>query len=446
VISSGIYSSNSICSEVPDDVAVAGYRNGVPRPLARPSSLSCTSSPNAIDSPAHARSVHSTPRHRRCLRPDQTLLDCRYRRARWQFAANLVGYWTMQPVGRVASRLFVALRRPRIVLRLLLILAVVVFLVRPLIPRVGSAADQLEVINPWLTGLGFALQVVALFCYSVMTRVALGDERTSISVERLFRIQLVTRAVSSTVPGGAAAGPTVGYRLITSAGVSGQKTSAALASGSVTSALMLNLLLWGALVVSIPSYGFNAIYAGAALLSIILMLVVAGVFVSIVDGSRIVQRPVRFVARRVGADPERVTRSIRTFGEQIETLVNDRPLIARLSFWATANWLLDALSLWVFLRAFGVTLNPIGLLVAFGVANVLAAIPISPGGLGIVEWAYIPILVTFGATLEQATIAVTSYRVAQFLFPIVLGGLSYASLTAGSYIKRRRNTAAPELA
>jgi uncharacterized protein (TIRG00374 family) len=234
--------------------------------------------------------------------------------------------------------------------------------------------------------------------------------------------------------------------LITSAGVSGQKTSAALASGSVTSALMLNLLLWGALVVSIPSYGFNAIYAGAALLSIILMLVVAGVFVSIVDGSRIVQRPVRFVARRVGADPERVTRSIRTFGEQIETLVNDRPLIARLSFWATANWLLDALSLWVFLRAFGVTLNPIGLLVAFGVANVLAAIPISPGGLGIVEWAYIPILVTFGATLEQATIAVTSYRVAQFLFPIVLGGLSYASLTAGSYIKRRRNTAAPELA
>lgn len=77
-------------------------------------------------------------------------------------------------------------------------------------------------------------------------------------------------------------------------------------------------------------------------------------------------------------------------------------------------------------------------MVAFGVANVLAAIPVSPGGLGIVEWAHLPVLATFGATLGQATIAVTSYRVAQFLFPIVLGALSYASLTVESLIARRR--------
>ncbi len=315
------------------------------------------------------------------------------------------------------------------------------FLVRPLIPRVGNAADELESINPWLCGLGFALQIVSLFCYSVMTRVALVDEQHQVSVGRLFRIQLVSRAVSSTVPGGAAAGPTVGYRLMRSAGISPHGASAALASASVTSALILNLLLWGALVVSVPSYGFNAIYAGAALLGIIVMLAVAAVFISIIDGSKFVQRPVRFIARRFRADPEAVTRSIRRFGEQIESLLNNRPLIARLSLWASANWLLDAMSLWVFLRAFGVSMNPIGLLVAFGVANVLAAIPISPGGLGIVEWAYLPILVTFGATLDQATIAVTSYRVAQFLFPIVLGGFSYASLTVEALIQQRRHPA-----
>lgn len=342
---------------------------------------------------------------------------------------------------RMLRRLAVARSSPRFLLRLLLVGAVLMFLVRPLIPRVGTAADQLESINPWLTGLGFALQIVSLFCYSAMTRVALVDERHPVSVGQLFRIQLVTRAVSSTVPCGAAAGPTVGYRLMRSAGVSPHGASASLASASVTSALVLNLLLWGALVVSVPSYGFNAIYAGAALLGIILMLAVAAVFISIIDGSQLVQRPVRSFARKFRADPESVTQSIRKFGEQIESLVTNHPLIARLSLWASANWLLDALSLWVFLRAFGVSMNPIGLLVAFGVANVLAAIPISPGGLGIVEWAYLPILVTFGATLDQATIAVTSYRVAQFLFPIVLGGLSYASLTLESLITQRRRPA-----
>ncbi len=208
----------------------------------------------------------------------------------------------------------------------------------------------------------------------------------------------------------------------------------------MTSALVLNLLLWGALVISVPSYGFNAIYACAALLGIILMLAVAAVSIAIIDGSQFVQRPVRFLARRVRADPDAVAQSVRKFGEQIESLLANRPLIARLSLWASANWLLDALSLWVFLRAFGMSMNPIGLLVAFGAANVLAAVPISPGGLGIVEWAYLPILVTFGATLDQATIAVTSYRVAQFLFPIALGGVSFVSLTLESFISQRRLT------
>ena len=340
----------------------------------------------------------------------------------------------------VLAAALAAVRSPRFIVRLVLLAAVAIFLVRPLVPRVIGAAEQLDVVNPWLTAVGFALQVAALWCYSVMTHVALADEGRKIGMGRLFRIQLVTRAVSSTVPGGAAAGPAVGYRLLAAAGISGRNASAALASGSAASAFVLNLLLWVALVVSVPLYGFNAWYAAAALLGIVLMLTVAYGFVAIIDGSPIVERPVRFVARRIGANADDVTASIRSFGEQVESLLNDRPLVVRLSSWAAANWLLDALSLWVFLRAFDVSMSPVGLMVAFGVANVIAVVPISPGGVGIVEWAYIPMLVTFGATFEQATIAVVSYRVAQFLFPIALGSVASATLTLEAWIARRRAT------
>ena len=64
--------------------------------------------------------------------------------------------------------------------------------------------------------------------------------------------------------------------------------------------------------------------------------------------------------------------------------------------WAATNWLLDASALWVFLRAFGTSVNPVYLMVAFGLAGVLAAIPITPGGLGLVEAALAPTLVGFG--------------------------------------------------
>ncbi len=331
--------------------------------------------------------------------------------------------------------------RPSVLFRLVLVMVVAIFLVRPLASRVGEATDMLELVDPWLTGLGFLLQIASLLCYSVMTKAALDDQRDDIGLGRLFGIQLVSRAVSSTVPGGVAAGPATGIHLMANAGISGRNASASLASASVTSAFVLNVLLWAALIVSVPVYGFNAIYAAAALVGIVVMLLVAGVFVAIVDGSELIERPVRFAARRVGSDADGVTESIRSFGGQIENLFADRSLVARLSAWATANWLLDALSLWVFLRAFGVTMSPVGLLVAFGVANVLAAIPISPGGVGIVEWAYIPILVTFGASLEQATVAVVGYRVAQFLFPIVLGGSAYVGLTLEAWGVRRKATA-----
>ena len=317
---------------------------------------------------------------------------------------------------------------PRSLFRVCLLAAIGYYLVIPLVLRVENAASQLASINPWLTATGFGLQVVALVCYSVMTREALVDARDDISLGRLVRIQLATRAVSSAVPGGAAAGPALGYRLLTSSGVSGPTATAALASGSITSAVVLNLVLWVGLVVSIPLYGFNQVYAAAALTGIVLMLLVAVVIAAIIDGSSLIERPIAYVAERAGKDPADVSGSIRAFGRQFESLLADRRRLWRIALWALVNWALDAISLWVFLRALGVSVSPIGIIVGFGVANILAALPVSPGGIGIVEWAYIPILVAFGATLDQAAVGVACYRVAQFLFPIILGSAAYASL------------------
>ena len=102
-------------------------------------------------------------------------------------------------------------------------------------------------------------------------------------------------------------------------------------------------------------------------------------------------------------------------------------------------WLLDAAALWVFLQAFGGDIDIDGLLVAFGLANVFAAIPITPGGLGIVEGIYIPTLIGFGVRRRASTLGVASYRLAQFWFPIVLGGILYASLRVGPWSIGRRD-------
>jgi uncharacterized protein (TIRG00374 family) len=92
------------------------------------------------------------------------------------------------------------------------------------------------------------------------------------------------------------------------------------------------------------------------------------------------------------------------------------------------NWLLDALCLWVSLDAFGYA-APIGpLLVVYGVANLVALLPITPGGVGIVEGVVIPVVASFGAPHAAAVLGVLMWRLIAFWLPIPVSWLTAVSV------------------
>ncbi len=59
-------------------------------------------------------------------------------------------------------------------------------------------------------------------------------------------------------------------------------------------------------------------------------------------------------------------------------------------------------------------------MVAFGLANIAAVVPLTPGCPG--EGIYVPTLIGFGLTRVAATLGVALYRLAQHVFPVVIGG------------------------
>jgi hypothetical protein len=113
---------------------------------------------------------------------------------------------------------------------------------------------------------------------------------------------------------------------------------------------------------------------------------------------------------------------------RFKQLSADRRQLARAFFFASANWLFDAASLFVFLGAFGRWVDPVALLVAYGVANIAAAIPFTPGGLGVLELTLIGILVGFGPPRAIVILGVVAWRLVNFWLPIPVGGASYLSL------------------
>ena len=67
-------------------------------------------------------------------------------------------------------------------------------------------------------------------------------------------------------------------------------------------------------------------------------------------------------------------------------------------------------------------------LVAYGVANIAAALPLTPGGLGVVEATVSGILVGFGTPRSIAIWGVMAWRLVNFWLPIPIGGAAYLSL------------------
>ena len=325
----------------------------------------------------------------------------------------------------------VARRTLRGTVELLLFLLVFVYFGLPAITNARNALNKLSEVRLSFLLFALPLQVLSLAAYAQLTRAAMPPG--SISLATLFRIQLTTKAITNIVPGGSAAGSAMGYRMITLAGVPGAEAGFGLVASGVGSAVLLNVILWLTLLVSIPVAGFRPIYVTMALAGVFLLGAFAAIVYMLIRGQQTAERVVRAVARRTHfLDEDRMGALVQRLASRLRELLADPPLMRRVAVWATLNWVLDAASLWFVLRAFGTSARVDTLLVAFCIANISAVIPVTPGGLGVLDATLVAMLALFGYG-NTAGLAVPLYRVAQYFLPIPIGSIMYLSLRAGPW-------------
>jgi len=317
----------------------------------------------------------------------------------------------------------------RTTLRLAAVLATAVIVARILGPQLSGVRLSLLIrINPVYLALGVGLEVAFLAAYACLTRSVL-PQPDRLGLSNIARINLSTLAVSHVVPGGTTAGTALGYRLLTKLGIRGSDACFALGTQGLGSALVLNLILWLTLMVSIPLRGFDPRYVTAAIIGTVLIGFCFGLVLLLTRGRDRAAKTMSMLSRRLPSGcEESVLRGVHRIADRLAVVRADRPLMARAIGWAVAAWLLDAASLWVFIAAFGHRVSPDGLLIAFALANVLGAIPITPRGLGVVEAVLIPVLIAFGTPRPTAVLGVIAYRLFNFWAPIPVGAAAYVSL------------------
>jgi uncharacterized membrane protein YbhN (UPF0104 family) len=96
---------------------------------------------------------------------------------------------------------------------------------------------------------------------------------------------------------------------------------------------------------------------------------------------------------------------------------------------AMTNWLLDILCLAVAFLAVGESVPWRPLLLAYSAAQLAANLPITPGGLGIVEGSLTIALVAYGGAQDSTVAAVLLYRLISFWALLPIGWVAWASVS-----------------
>ena len=316
---------------------------------------------------------------------------------------------------------------------LILVALIIEYLV---VPELIGASKDLNLLGRlnvgWLVA-GVVTEALSLFCYGLLTQAVLPpsgpDDPPRPGLFTLFRIDLAAAAVAHVIPAGTLGSAGIGYRLFTAEGIKGSDAAVMMATKGLGSTVVLNILLWLSLVISIPLAGFHPIYVTVAIFGAVLLLAIGALVFGITRGGKRASRVLCVVGDKIpGLTGDRLERGIRDAGTQLSALGRDRRTLFWSLTWASLNWILDAASLWCFVAAFGRFANPVELFAAYGIANVAGALPVTPGGLGVVDGLAPLLLVSFGVTRSVATLGVLGWRLVNFWLPIPVGALAYISL------------------
>lgn len=318
----------------------------------------------------------------------------------------------------------------------ILVSGLAIYLVLPRVTEVFASLPRLSTLN-WIWFVAAVAAEIAHFgCDFALQRLALRTRGWF----AVITAQLAGNAITNILPAGDAAGAAVQFRMLS---ISGIATDTAV--GGLTAFSLLGI---GGLL-ALPIFTLPAILFGAPVRSGLaeaayigiggfVLFTGFGVFVMATD------RPLAWLGRAAQRLRNAVRRHRRPLVDLDLRLVRERDLIRSVlgRKWRDAVLLsagrlgFDYLCLLAALRATGSHPRPSLVLVAYAVSGVIGLVPLTPGGLGIIEATMSALLVLAGVHVGEALLATLTYRLASYWLPLLAGPVAYG------FFRRRYRTAA----
>jgi len=308
---------------------------------------------------------------------------------------------------------------------MVLVAGIAIYFVLPVITEVLASWPKLSTLHPWWIIAAVAAEAAHFSCTIALQRLALRTRAWFPVVTSL----LAGNAITLIVPGGAAAGAAVQFRMLAA---SGQDTTSTVGGLAASSLLGVGGLL------ALPAFALPVILAGTPASRGLVNAAILGAvgFAAFAAFGAVLltyDAPLRWAGRQAQRIRNRVLRKRPPLEGLDSTLLaqrNDIRVALGRQWWQavllTAGRLaFDYLCLLAALQATGARPRPALILVAYAVAGVIGMIPITPGGLGIVEASLTGLLVLADVNSSQAALATLAYRLASYWLPLFAGPVAY---------------------
>jgi len=303
-----------------------------------------------------------------------------------------------------------------------------------LLPRLGGLtrdAAGLRHARPVFLAAAVVAQAVSLGSYAQLYRQVLAALGARIRFRLAADVILATFFVSHLTPFGSATGTLVNASTLESEGIAATTTGEAIALTSLTSTIAL-IILFGTGFAATAGRHVSHQYLVLAGVALFLVVIVLATVLAVGAHPAIVGRAGRWaasVARHVrpSIDPDKAAQTTTRLASLARTALTGRDFAVSSGF-ASGNLLFDLLSFDLVFLALRYQPGFGPLAVAYAAANIASAIPLTPGGLGVIEVTLVAVAVGFGAPRATAVLAVLGYRIVEFWLPLIPGAIAYIRL------------------
>jgi uncharacterized protein (TIRG00374 family) len=298
----------------------------------------------------------------------------------------------------------------------------VVYLLAPSVLAVLAASNRLVEIDwYWMAAL-LVCQGGVLYLTWVLQRMLIQDSGGAARppLALIASTQLVGSAVATIAPFGGAAGTAAQVRALSRRGVDPRRATAGIIAFSLLQIASIGALALVGPVMVILGVAVPATLGRAAMLGCGALVVITALLFFVLRTDQAVDWIGTAIGRVLRRDPKRIVVTLRRERRHLRRALAGPGRAPKVLGVALARSIADYACLLAAVAAVSPTPQPALILLAFVAAAVLRLVPLTPGGLGPVEAALIPLLAAGSTTRSGAVLATLAYRMASLWVPLLL--------------------------